>query len=397
MMEKPITGELVAAYARCPREAFLLLCSTDQGTPHEYADMLARQQRINRTHFAERLTLQHPQARRYAGELSGAGREVLIAATLRIGDLETHCDALSTAGPHASARGVGYEPTLVAGTHSVSDEQELEVLFAGYVVGQLQRRLPATGRIVGMDGRIHTVPLTNRYGTLDPILATLRTWRGATPGDPPPVVVNRHCPQCRFQSGCMVQAESDDELSLLERMTPKARQRYRDRGIFTVRQLSYLYKPKRRQQPSQATVRHRPELQALALRTGTTYLSEPPDLARHDTELFLDIEGIPDRRTYYLFGLLVCHAGTTGYRAFWADTADDEEQAWHQLLAALDEYPDAPIYHYGSYEPRAFATLAKRYQTGDPGLGRRLVNLNAAVYGKVYFPVRSNLLNSTFR
>ena len=54
------------------------------------------------------------------------------------------------------------------------------------------------------------------------------------------------------------------------------------------------------------------------------------------------------------------------------------------------EYPDAPIYHYGSYEPRALLTLAKRYHIDSEHITKRLVNVNSYIYGKVYFPVRSN-------
>ena len=58
----------------------------------------------------------------------------------------------------------------------------------------------------------------------------------------------------------------------------------------------------------------------------------------------------------------------------------------------IKQYPDAPMYHYGSYEPRAIATLAKRYTTDAENVTKRLVNVNRYIYGKVYFPVRSNRL-----
>ena len=133
-------------------------------------------------------------------------------------------------------------------------------------------------------------------------------------------------------------------------------------------------------------------MQALAIRTGKTYLHELPTLTRSRIECFLDIEGVPDRQAYYLFGLVVCRDGAAVYQAFWADTAAQEGQAWRQLLTTLAGYPEAPVYHYGQYERRALATLAKRYQTDGDGVQRRLVNLNAAIFGKVYFPVRSNRL-----
>jgi len=135
----------------------------------------------------------------------------------------------------------------------------------------------------------------------------------------------------------------------------------------------------------------------LALRTGKTYLHEMPVLTRRPVEFFLDIEGVPDRGSYYLFGLLIRRDGRATYQAFWSDEAEDEERIWKQLLVTIEEHPEAPIYHYGQYEVRAVASLAKRYGTPWMRLAQRLVNLNAAVYGRVYFPVRSNRLKDIGR
>lgn len=396
-----VTPEVVVAYTHCPRKAFLLLCTNEQGTPHDYPRILAQQQRANQTSYVHRLQQQHPEAMTYAGTLPRAGRRVLLNATLRVQELEAHCAALTPASRSASARGPAYEPTLVVGTHTMSEDQRLELLFAGYVLGQVQQALPPAGSIVDLDGRVHQVPLAKHYARLAPIIATMRAWARASPTDPPdspPAILSKHCPECPFCTECLAEAERDDDLSLLERVTPKARQRYRDRGIFTVTQLSYLFRPRRtRKHSAAAPTHHQPELQALALRTSKTYLHEPPALTRNRVELFLDIEGIPDRHAYYLLGLLACDEGTPAYYAFWADAAEDEERMWRQLLAKLTDYPDAPIYHYGQYDARAAATLAKRYQTECVGLMQRLVNLNAFIHGKVYFPFRSNRLKDIGR
>ncbi len=397
-MSKPITAEVVVAYRHCPRKAFLLLCTDEQGSPHDYACMRARQRCVNQTNYIDRLEQEHPGVIPYAGKLPAAGREVLLGAMLRVQDLEASCDVLMPVARDSSERRHRYEPQIIVGTHTVSQEQQLELLFVGYVLGQLQRALPRAGAIVGLGQQVHRVPLEKRYARLDPIIEALRAWTRPPSADPPPVILNKHCPECQFRAGCLAQAERDDELSLLDRITPKARQRYHNRGIFTVRQLSYIYRPRRRgKRAPKAAVQHQPELQALALRTGKTYLHELPTLPRHGVELFLDIEGIPDQHWYYLFGLLVCHDGAAAYRAFWADAVEHEERIWRQLLATLDEFPDAPVYHYGQYEQRAITTLAKRYQTDCGGLDQRLINLNASVYGKVYFPVRSNRLKDIGR
>ena len=110
-------------------------------------------------------------------------------------------------------------------------------------------------------------------------------------------------------------------------MTPKSWQKYHKRGIFTVKQLSYLYRPKRRRRNKKKTFsRHKPELQALAIRTGKIYLQDIPILLRHEMEIFLDIEGIPDQNFYYLIGLLICIKGKVNFYSFWADNIEEEEK-----------------------------------------------------------------------
>jgi len=136
----------------------------------------------------------------------------------------------------------------------------------------------------------------------------------------------------------------------------------------------------------------KPELQALAIREKKIYLQELPELNRQPVELFLDIEGVPDQQLYYLFGVLVSENGTTKYHPLWADTPTGEAKIWKQFQNIVHQYPDAYIYHYGSYESRALSTLAKRYNTDKIALSHRLINVIQFIYGKVYFPVYSNRL-----
>jgi predicted RecB family nuclease len=86
----------------------------------------------------------------------------------------------------------------------------------------------------------------------------------------------------------------------------------------------------------------------------------------------------------------VCQEDTTEHHSFWANTDQDERHIWQQFVDKITQYPNVPVYHYGSYEPRAIETLAKRYDTDAESVITRLVNVNRYIYGKVYFPVRSN-------
>src|SRR5262249_30778735 len=200
---------------------------------------------------------------------------------------------------------------------------------------------------------------------------------------------NKHCPSCPFRDTCLQQAEKEDNLSLLDRVTPKLIRKYHDRGIFTIRQLSHIYKPRRSRKKARRQVRHSLELQALAIRTGKIHVEHLPEVPRGPVELFLDLEGVPDRDHYYLAGLLVCRGDEAEYESFWADDAAGEAAVWSGLVGRLEAFPNAIVHHYGSYEKKAFASLARRHCKGE-ALVKRLVNVASSVYGKVYFPVRSN-------
>jgi predicted RecB family nuclease len=238
-MSKPITPGVAVAYTLCPRKAYLLLCTDEQGAPHDYPGVLAADQRRNQSRYLNGLKQRHGDESGDGGPLLRPGGGPVFAAVLKTLDCEAYCDTLTPALRVTAGRGQQYEPTLVSGTYKVTAEQRLALLFIGYVLGLVQHAPPSAGAIVGVDGRVHKVLLDQRrYAELDGIIATLRKWIQTPSADAPPVVLNKHCPLCPFRVDCRARAEHDDDLSLLDRMTPRARQRYHDHGIFSVKQLS---------------------------------------------------------------------------------------------------------------------------------------------------------------
>jgi predicted RecB family nuclease len=393
-MEPTITPEIIVAYSQCPRKAYLLLFSPDKGEPHEYVQILEQQRCANQERHLNRLQQTHADVQPYSLENLRKGSKVLIHAHLQVDGFAADCGVLTRVEGTSTFGKYSYEPSICVGTHSISKEQKLEMSFVGSVLECLQSTSPAAGRIIGMDGTSHTVKLDHHAKDLRPLLEPLHEWTTVDSPTPPPLVLNKHCPLCPFQRLCQTQAEQEDNLSLLNGMTARVMRQYEKKGIFTVKQLSYLFKPRKPKKRSRKPppVTHKIELQALAIREHKIYLQELPELSRQPVELFVDMEGVPDRGLYYLFGVLVCQGATTEHYSFWADTDQDEHHIWQQFVDTVTQYPDAPIYHYGSYELRAITTLAKRYQTDAPSVIKRLVNVNGYIYGKVYFPVRSNRL-----
>lgn len=389
----PITLDIVEAYSLCPRKAFLLLMREPLGVQHEYVRMIEEQEAANRQAYRTNTAGAADAADgRSLADLM-PGHDVILDVTLVADDLEAHCDALRKGKATADQQECHYEPVKILGTHQGTKSQVLGLAYVGLVLGEVQGRQPSSGTLVLLGDRPSKAKLAGKYKEVRQIVEALRAWANQPVGDAPSVVLNKHCPSCPFRDACIQQAEREDNLSLLDRMTPKLMRKYHDKGIFTVRQLSYIYKPRRSRKKAKRQVRHSLELQALAIRTGKVHVEHLPELPRTPVELFLDMEGVPDRDSHYLTGLLVCKGGEAEYEYFWADDATGEVTMWSALVERLVAFPDSPVYHYGSYEKKAFATLAKRHGRGD-GLRDRLVNVASSVFGKVYFPVRSNGLKT---
>jgi predicted RecB family nuclease len=117
----------------------------------------------------------------------------------------------------------------------------------------------------------------------------------------------------------------EDNLSLLNRITLKQILSFEKKGIFTVKQLTFLYKPRRKSKRTANSANiYKPELQALAIRTGKTFINQLPVFERKKIELFLDVESRPES-FYYLFGILIIESGKHLYESFWSATEQEEK------------------------------------------------------------------------
>ena len=215
---------------------------------------------------------------------------------------------------------------------------------------------------------------------------------------PPDLVLNRHCAECEFQARCRKIAVEKDDLSLLARMTEKERKKLRSKGIFTVTQLSYTFRPRRRpKRLRDKREKYHHSLKALAIREKKIHIVGSPELKIEGTPVYLDVEGLPDRDFYYLIGVRIGNGESAVQHSLWADTVEDEGKIWREFLAILETVEKPVLIHYGSYETTFFGQMGKRYgatiqATLESKGNQRLVNLLSFAFGQVYFPTFSNTL-----
>ena len=390
-----ITSEVAVAYTQCKLKAYLLLFTEKKAMRHGYISTLEEEARKNRSEYFNKIKMEIPESEHYFSDGMRKGTPILLEAILSLDDLEAYADAIAIIDETSSKKTYSYTPTLVVGTRKISKEQKFQLAFIGYVLSNFQKKKPVSGTIVGCGNNVHKIKIEVLYKEVGTVLENLKTWTQNLNMEPPPIILNKHCLPCPFQKDCEAKAIEKDDLSLLSRMSLKDIQKYQKKGIFTINQLSYLFRPRKqrkRKKKIKIPLRYRPELQALAIRTEKIYIHELPEISKHDVELFLDIEGIPDQDFYYLIGLLVSRGDEQVYYFFWADSINDEQQIWDDFIEKANEYLGAPIYHYGSYDSKAIHQLNNRYGKDSETVEERLTNVTSFVYGKVYFPVRSNAL-----
>ena len=66
--KRTITTEAVAAYAQCPRKAYLLLCTREKGSPHEYGRILEQQRQTTQRKHLDILRQKNPDVQPYSPE-----------------------------------------------------------------------------------------------------------------------------------------------------------------------------------------------------------------------------------------------------------------------------------------------------------------------------------------
>ncbi len=213
---------------------------------------------------------------------------------------------------------------------------------------------------------------------------------------PPDLVLNRHCAECEFRDRCRKIAIEKDDLSLMAGMSAKERQKLRSKGIFTVTQLSYTFRPRRRpKRLRDKREKYHHSLKALAIREKKIHIVGSPELKIEGTPVYLDVEGLPDRDFYYLIGLRIGHGDSAVQHSLWADTVADEGKIWREFLAILETVEKPVLIHYGSYETNFLNEMKKRH-SGPPEESAAAkataasVNLISVVFSQVYFPTYSN-------
>ena len=174
-MSPLITSEIVVAYSHCPRKAFLLLFTEEEGRSHEHLQLLEQEKVSNRE---KHINLLKQKVFGLKSSYIGSTEQdsnFLINTTLQSNVLEVHCDVLTKVAGTSSLGAYTYEPTIFTGLYRPGKEQELELFFIGHVLEKVQGKLPIIGTVIDMGGISHKIKLENSTSSLNQILVVCQS------------------------------------------------------------------------------------------------------------------------------------------------------------------------------------------------------------------------------
>ena len=395
-----ITNELFEAFLRCPTKCFL---RAEGAFPsgNVYAEWVRREADLYRVGAARNLMARLSPLT--PGPLKGllnrsdfdsAIWRCAVDSTVQSQNLQSQIHVIERIPLKAPELSSQFVPIRFVRTNRPNNVDNLMLGFDALVLSQTTGHRVDFGRIIHGDEqtslRIKTSIVSERAReTTEKINKILQM------GSPPDLVLNRHCPECEFQSRCRQKAIEIDELSLFSGMSPEERDRHRRKGIFSVKQLSYTFRPRR---PSKRAVTvakpHYFALQALAIRENTVYIHGSPQLPAAEASVYLDIEGLSTSGPYYLLGVLIVSEGWEQFHSFWADQRTDEITIFTKFIELVAQLGNFRVFHYGSYDAGALKLvrpkLAEHVRPKMDLLLKRTVNILSVVHQHLYFPTYSN-------
>jgi predicted RecB family nuclease len=395
-MAEKVTREVLEGYLECKYKGRLRLAG-EAGEATDYQRLVAEEEAEALARGLAHLLSRHPAGEACRGATLTAadlarGAPLLLDATLEDGPVSLRCDALLKAEGTSRLGDFHYVPVLCRAGQSVRRQSRHLLALTGLVLGAVQGRQPAEGRLVrGPDCTRTRVKLTAKLNrraaeTLD---AVNQMQAGA---GRPVLTLNEHCRACEFRRRCHAEAATKDDLSLLRVMAEGELPKQRRKGIFTVTQLAYTFRPRRKGKRVKGQGQpHHGALQALAIRDAKTYVLGRPQVPASPTQVYLDLEGDANAAAVYLLGALVVRGDGARMHSFWADGPGDEERLLRGLLGVV-EGEDHALFHFGSYERRFLKRMRRSARRKGPvdRLLARAVDVSGLIRSNVYFPVYAN-------
>ena len=327
-------------------------------------------------------------------QLMTEGTPLIYQGVLKAGLFVGVPDLLVKKGGESLLGSWFYEPQEIKISRSVKPFHILQVSFYAMLLDQIQGHRPETATVMLADETEESIDLDAAWPEFERRLAeaTAIVDRRLTTD----LAIFSGCAECVWHDVCSKEAKDRNDVTLVADLRRATKPALTEAGIVTVDDLTKA-DPERLAELRGIGSKSAERLvvQAESQATGTVVPVGEARLPESPIELFYDIEGEPNLDMDYLHGLLIVERGKEPrYLAFLADRPEDEGQAFGSFITEvaeiLKQHPDAPIYHYHSYERTRVTRLFERYPdqpiTRDALMGR-FIDLHRVLKDAFVLPV----------
>jgi predicted RecB family nuclease len=339
-----ITEEIFQAYLKCETKAYLKSLDV-VGNRHEFSDWERRLvEDFKRQFFAHLRSIYRedeyiigvPLTRALDNERCRLLLDCVVQIPgLQIPELQSHIHILERPPSRGKTKYDPFVPIRLIPQEKLTPQDKLLLAFDALALSAAIGDAPPFGQIIhGSKYSVVKVKLDELMKSAKAIVDKIAI-RQASP-TPPRLILNKHCAECEYQPRCRQLALEKDDLSLLSSITEKEIKKQHSKGIFSVTQLSYTFRARRKPRRSA----YKPDeyshaLRALAIRERKIHIAGKPELTLQGNPVYLDVEGVPDRDFYYLIGLRFRSGNSDIQVSFWANDLSEEKEIWTSFLQTL--------------------------------------------------------------
>jgi predicted RecB family nuclease len=391
-----ISDEVIENYLDCKYKAYRKL-NNEHGIKKEYELFQKEQLSELKTKFYESLLKEHGEDKLFHGFKFGINSRVskvnvLIQPTLETEAFQIGFDAMEIdSNKNSSSRKMNIS-IMISSNQNIQKAEKIAICIKCVILSQLFGIDYEFGKIVyGSNSRILKFKIKPLLMEAKRMLNELIQ---ISKGESKPFLFQKsHCKICEFQETCKKELIEQDGLGLLSRMDEKEIKRYNNKGIFTVKQLSFTFRPRKRNK--RVKINKHPyyfPLQALAIREQKVYVFETIKIPKIRTQVFIDMEGSPEGKNIYLVGMLIIEGKNKIFRSLWSD--DDETEILREMISIISKLKNPQIFYYGDYESKVFKRITTLYpnNTIKEIFQKKSINVLTLIFGNIYFPTYSNSL-----
>ncbi len=270
-----ITDKLIESWLYCKYKSSLIL-NKENGQKSEYELVNNRLYKIYKDKYLEHITLSY-----HEGQIVNSVfpidikaqriSKIIMNPEVQGNGFSITFDAIEISNSGAARNKFNYIPISVTPKERIAKNEKVSLMVKTILLNRVANQMVDVGKIIyGKELRKSSVKIKDYKRTAQKVLDEFGIFMKGN--DRPVIFWNDNCRICEFEDNCKAHLIEKDDLSLLGSLSFKDIIKRNKKGLFTINQLSYNFRPKRFKKTREKGRPFSFELKALAIRDNKTYV-----------------------------------------------------------------------------------------------------------------------------